>query len=326
MLINKSSVSNIFKILISILFSIIISVLLCEIILRVKHYFLVDYDIEMWRYSKELKVKSTNIKINHTHKKNGSSNLQKVQYKINKFGQRDKNFEKDDLNKFERSFIILGSSMALGWGVEQDKTFSSELNKISKKNNKNWFFVNGGIGNYNTERYVNNYLENWSELKFTDIIIHFFVNDTEVLSNKKANFFVEHSHVGVVIWKLINSYKSSFKKENLVDYYKKKYEENFEGFKIAENELSRLKKFCEKNEIKCHLIMMPDIHQLDPYELIFTNDKMKKISDKLGYEFLDLLPVLKNQPKEKIWNKYNDPHPNAYGHKLIADRIYEYLN
>ena len=72
--------------------------------------------------------------------------------------------------------------------------------------------------------------------------------------------------------------------------------------------------------------MMPDIHQLDPHELIFTNDKMKKISDKLGYEFLDLLPVLKNQSIEKIWNKYNDPHPNAYGHKLIADRIYEYLN
>ena len=46
--------------------------------------------------------------------------------------------------------------MALGWG-EQDKTFTSELKNI-KKNNKNCF-CNGGIGNYNTERYVNNYLE-----------------------------------------------------------------------------------------------------------------------------------------------------------------------
>ena len=132
MLIYKSSVSNIFKILISILFSIIISVLLCEIILRVKHYFLINYDIEMWKYAKELKVKSTNIKINHTHKKI----VHQIYKKFNlKLINTDKEIIilKKDLNQFERSFIILGSSVALGWGVEQDKTFTSELNRISKK-------------------------------------------------------------------------------------------------------------------------------------------------------------------------------------------------
>ncbi len=326
MSVNSTSISSFFKILISVFFSIFLSILLCEFILRVKHKFLINYDIEMWKYAKKLKVKSSNPKINHTHKKNSSANLQEVLIKINNIGQRDDNLNKGDLKNFDRSFIVLGSSVALGWGVEQEKTFTSELNNISKKNNKNWKFVNGGIGNYNTERYVNNFLENWSDNKFTDIIIHFFVNDTEVSFINNPNFFVKNTHFGVVIWKLFNSYKSSFKKEKLVDYYKKKYEDDFVGVEVAKKELSRLMDYCEKNNVDCHLIMMPDIHQLDPYELNFINEKMKKISTDLGYKFFDLLPVFQNQKKDKIWNKYNDPHPSAYAHKLMADNIYEYLN
>ena len=73
-------------------------------------------------------------------------------------------------------------------GVENSKVMSNQLNKISYDKGKEWLFINGGIGNYNTERYVNNYLENWSDLNFTDIVIVFFVNDTEILTNKDANF------------------------------------------------------------------------------------------------------------------------------------------
>ena len=168
----------------------------------------------MWRYAKELKIKSENPKINHIHKKNSSAILQKVQISTNNYGQRDKNFSIKDLKEYERSFIVLGSSVALGWGVEQDKTFTSFLNQTSKKEQKKWIFVNGGIGNYNTERYVNNFIENWSHLPFTDIIVHFFVNDTEISFNRKPNFFIEHTHVGGSYMELINSYKSTFKQEN----------------------------------------------------------------------------------------------------------------
>ena len=210
--------------------------------------------------------------------------------------------------------------------MEQDKTFTSFLNQTSKKEQKKWIFVNGGIGNYNTERYVNNFIENWSHLPFTDIIVHFFVNDTEISFNRKPNFFIEHTHVGVVIWKLINSYKSTFKQEKLKDYYFDKYTNNFEGFKVAKDELIRLKKFCLKNNINCHLFLMPDIHKLNPYELSFINDKMSKVSKELKYNYLDLLPVFDGQSQKKIWNDYGDPHPSAYAHELMANSMFNYLS
>lgn len=311
--------------IIIILISSLIGLVFCELILRVKHYYVVEYDIEMWKYGKKLKTKVENKKISHTHIKDKSALLQKVNIKINNYGQRDIDFDENVLNKYKRSFLVLGSSIALGWGVENDKTFVNFLNKESKKNNKDWIFINGGVGNYNTERYINNYLENWSNLGFTDVIIHFFVNDTEVIKETKSNIFLTHTHLGVVVWKLLNSYKSNFEKEKISDYYKPKYSENYEGYKITVKELTRFKKHCLNKKLNCHIILMPDIHKLNPYQLTFINKKIKALSNKLDLPFLDLLDTFSSIDEKKIWNKYNDPHPNEYGHFLMGQAMYKFL-
>ena len=54
--------------------------------------------------------------------------------------------------------------------------------------------------------------------------------------------------------------------------------------------------------------------------------KIFKISRELKYNYLDLLPVFENQSEEDIWNDYDDPHPSAYAHKLMADKIFKYFN
>ncbi len=311
-------------------FTILISTLLalafCEIVLRVKHQFIPHYDIEMGKYAKKLKVKVANEKINHIHKKNETATLQKVLITTNSYGQRNKEIDNDILSNYERRFLIIGSSIALGWGVEQSKTYSSKLNDLSKENGKNWIFINGGVGNYNTERYVNNYFENWSDLEITDIIINFFVNDTEVLTNKKTSFLLKNSHFAVVVWKLINSYKTNLSKENLVDYYKKLYENDFIGFKIAKENLIKINNHCKIKRINCYLLNMPDIHQLKPYKLKFINNKMSRFSKSIDLRYIDLLITLQSTDEKIFWNKYNDPHPNQYAHHLIARDIFKNLN
>ena len=308
-------------------FSIIIGLLFSEGILRIKHSIVPNYDIEMWKYAKELKTQSSNKLIGHIHLKNKSANLQNVLIKINQFGQRDVNYDNEKLNNYDRRFLIIGSSITLGWGVENENTFSSKLNEFSKKDKKNWIFINGGIGNYNTERYVNNYLENWKDLDFTDLLIQFFVNDTENLRNiKEPNIFVEHSHLGVIIWKLFNSYKSKFKSEKIDDYYKSLYSDNSEGFKIAIKNLKKIKSYCKLKNLNCILINTPDIHQLEPYKLIFINKKMEQISSEINLPYLDLLKSFQKYEAKDLWNNYGDPHPNNLGHQEIAKTIYNFLN
>ena len=97
---------NLVKTLSLIFFSLLIGIILCEMILRIKHNFLINYDIEMWKYAKILKKKVENKKINHVHVINKSANLQKVEIKINNYGQRDINFTNQDFLKYDRSFLV----------------------------------------------------------------------------------------------------------------------------------------------------------------------------------------------------------------------------
>tara|TARA_B100001939_G_scaffold342557_1_gene353864 strand:- start:798 stop:1757 length:960 start_codon:yes stop_codon:yes gene_type:complete len=307
-------------------FSICVAILSCEIILRVKHSIIPNYDIEMWKYAKQLKIQVKDKNIGHVHVPNEQGIFQKTNISTNSFGQRDIDYDNNYLEKFEKRFLVIGSSIPLGWGVDKEKTFSNQLNYKSIKNGKNWIFINGGIGNYNSTRYVNNYLKNWKDLKFNNIIITYFVNDTEVLNNRKVNFFIEHTHIGVVLWKLLKSFDSNLKKENLYDYYKRIYDEDYEGLKVAKAELLKLKKHCDINKIRCILINMPDIHQLNPYRLKFINEKIQNFAEQNDIEYLDLLPIFENVDENKIWNKYQDPHPNEYAHKIISRKIFEYLN
>tara|TARA_A100001015_G_scaffold320563_1_gene447394 strand:+ start:649 stop:1614 length:966 start_codon:yes stop_codon:yes gene_type:complete len=308
--------------LLIIIFSFIFAFFVCEIILRFKHSISYDYDIEQWKYAKKLKIKHVNPKIGHIHLKNSSAFLQGVEIKTNKYGQRDKNYNNEDLNKFDRSFLFIGSSITLGWGVEYERTFIQRLNKLSDEDGKKWIYINGGIGNYNTERYVNNYFDNWKDLDFSDIAINFFVNDTEIINQDNSNFFTRHFQTGVILWKYINSLKFQYSEQNLSNYYKMKYMNDFKGFKVAKMELQKISDHCKREKKKCHLILMPDIHQLNPYKLHFINEKMKKISQDLNFNYHDLLPALEDiRPSNLLWNKYNDPHPNILAHELISESL-----
>jgi hypothetical protein len=315
-----------FKKIILIFVSILLSVLFCEVVLRVKHYFVLDYDIEMWRYANILKTKSDDPKINHVHLKNKTTNLQGVEIKTNRYGQRDIDYNNNDLSSYDRSFLFIGSSITLGWGVESKDTFVNLLNQKAKNENKNWLFVNGGVGNYNTERYVNNYLKSWKDLEFTDIIINFFVNDTELIKKKETNFFLKNTHLGVVTWKILNNLKSYQKNESLIDYYKLKYREDYPGYIIAKKEMLNLKKHCQKKNLNCSIILLPDIHKTNPYPLTFIKEKISLFAKQNKISFFDLYEGISSIENKKLWNKYNDPHPNELGHSLFANSIYINLN
>jgi len=307
------------------IFSLILIFFICESILRIKNFVIPNYDIEMWRYAKILKEKSTNKKIGHVHVKNKSAKLQNTNIKINNLGQRGADIDLNSLSNFNRKILIIGSSVTLGWGVEEDKILTSVIKNISEQNNKNWLVMNGGVGNYNAERYINNYLENWSMLNVTDLVVQFFVNDTEILKDNKVNFFTMHTHTGVMIWKFLNALRSDLKSENIASYYRKLYRDDFEGLKNTRSELKNLKKHCEKKKINCFIVLTPDIHKLNPYQLSFINEKMKIIANEINFEIYDLLPDFESIEDKKLWNKYNDPHPNEVGHRIMGQKIYKIL-
>ena len=56
----------------------------------------------------------------------------------------------------------------------------------------------------------------------SSIVVHFFVNDTEIINQDNSNFITRNFQTGVILWKYLNSLKSEYNIEKLSDYYKKK--------------------------------------------------------------------------------------------------------
>ena len=77
-------------------------------------------------------------------------------------------------------------------------------------------------------------------------------------------------------------------------------------------------------KVNYYILNMPDMHQL-AYKLKFINVKIKKLADEIGFKFYDLLKVFDGIDEKDLWNDYNDPHPNAYAHELIAKNIYDFF-
>ena len=171
--------NKIFFNLILILISALISLSCIEFFLIIKAKFIINYDTEMWKYSKLLKTKSDNKLINHIHIKNKKAILQNVNIKINSLGLRGNEKDISEWNNAHNKILFIGSSITLGWGVEEAKTITKKLEHNLNSHQKNsWKILNGGVGNYNTQRYVVNYFDNYKKLKPNIIVIQYFLNDS----------------------------------------------------------------------------------------------------------------------------------------------------
>jgi hypothetical protein len=72
--------------------------------------------------------------------------------------------------------------------------------------------------------------------------------------------------------------------------------------------------------------MTPDVHNLAHYEFGFVHEMMRTIAINDGYTFVDLLPAFGSLSPEQVWAMPGDPHPNALGHRLMAEALFPVLN
>ena len=292
-----------------------------EFFLRIKNSNMNNYDVEMWKYSKKLKKRDKNTILDFDHIKNKKAILQKVEIRLNNRGFRGPNTE--ITNDKERRILFLGSSITLGWGVKENQTTTSQLKKMLEKNGEYVDVINGGIGNYNLYRSVNRFLLKHTDLETTDIVVHYFIRDAENLNNTKDNFLLKNSQLALTLWIAKNRIFQKSGIDSLANHYELIYGNNSRGLVKMKESLKKLSAYAKSKKIKLYLAMIPDIQSLEDYKFYEIHDLMKTLAEEYNYKFIDTLPNLVGLSQKEIYSMPGDPHPNALGHRLMAEKIFE---
>jgi hypothetical protein len=300
--------------------SLVVALALGEGILRLKNSSMTTYDIEMWRYAKELKAKSDDPELDFDHVKSRSAVLQNVTIRLDEWGLRGGPVE--PLAPGGRRILFLGGSIALGWGVPEEQTVEARLERKLSEAGQVAQVLNGGVGNYNAERYVSRFFKELSGLNPTDIVVHYFLRDAEDLPAGGGNAALRHSELAVTLWIAFHRLFDKAGEQSLVEHYRRAYEPGAPGFVEMQTQLKALATYASAHHIRLYLAMTPDVHNLVDYKFGFVHDIMRRITEADGYAYVDLLPALRGRPPQDLFAMPGDPHPNALGHELMAQAIF----
>ncbi len=299
--------------------SLLLAVGLAELALRVKNSSMKTYDIEMWRYAKDLKARSSDPALDFDHVKSKSALLQGVTIRLNEWGLRGGPVE--PLSPGGRRILFLGGSIALGWGVPEEQTVEARLERQLTSAGQPVQVLNGGVGNYNAERYVSRFFKQLSGLEPTDLVVHYFLRDAEQLPPAGDNPILRNSQLGVTLWIAYHRIIDRGGEQSLADHYRGVYQPDAPGFVVMQAKLQELAAYARARKIRLYLAMTPDVHNLVDYKFGFVHDSMRQIAEREGYTYVDLLPGMLGQPPEAMFAMPGDPHPNGLGHQLMAEAL-----
>jgi lysophospholipase L1-like esterase len=303
--------------------TLVLCLLAAEALLRVKNRAMTNYDIEMWRYANDLKQKSGDPQIDFDHRRSQSALLQNTEIRLNSFGLRGP--EVAARQPDERRILFLGGSITLGWGVAEKDTLEARLERMLNDSGNPAQVLNGGVGNYNAERYVSRFFKELTPLKPTDIVVHYFLRDAEELPPGGGNILLRHSELAVTLWIAYHRLFGKHGEGTLVEHYRRVYDPSTPGFAVMQSKLRAIADYARQNDIRIYLAMVPEVHNLVDYKFGFVHDIMRQIATDDGYAYVDLLPAMLGHPPEQMWAMPGDPHPNALGHELMAHAIFPLL-
>ena len=284
--------------------------------------------LEKLKYANKFIVNNVDgEKVFKSHKKNYSGDIMGVNLRFNSLGFRGQDISKNNIDN-EKKIMVLGSSLVMGWGVEENKTFAKILEKKINDNKKFYTTttVNTGIMHTNTEFHYHIFKKNYETINPDLVVLGYFIDDAKNLSTKKLPFFVKYFFLGSVIYQVLKSSSA----ENLDEYYLRINNKKNENWQNVIKNVNKIRELCEKKNIEFLVVILPDFSNfsennsldnlyIDIYNR-FNEDEILIINP-----YKSLQKEFKNNEKNS-WISSDDNHPNGKANEIIANEIFDFID
>lgn len=275
-----------------------------------------NYVIEMWRYANLLKQESDNPAIGHVHKPNEAARLQGVDIRINSLGLRGP--ELSSAPGLKHRVAVVGDSVALGWGVKESETLSSQL---GRRLGAEYEVVNAGVGNMNLAQVVAHWSEINVNLTVDTVVLLVTPRAAEKQRQPSKSWLLRNSELCALVSTFVQQISLGAKgKSNLIDSYKVLWSEG-ESRNIMLKAFSDLSVLQAKKHFKMLVVMIPETNDMNNYAFGFINDTVANVARQHQWLFVDPLNLFKGVESKHWQVSKNDVHLNGKAFAVIADEI-----
>ena len=299
-----------------------------EVVMRTLTLFVDIYDIEMVRYARELKMPSPIPGLSHQHRGDAAAHLMGVDVTLNGLGHRNPELASPKpANEFR--IHVIGGSIAMGWGVREEKTFTALLERRLNdggSGERRFWVINAGVGNYNL-RYAVELLKRQIDVTRPDlVVIQYYINDAEENPARRDNVLVKYSYFFAMLYVRLKS-TLQLMADDLTEYYGELYRDGNPAWDDAVSALGELRELTRRRDIGLVALLVPEVHDLSadgPYPPIYLEigETFNAMDIPLVSAYEPFRQRFGNDPSG-AWIAWDDPHPSAKGHEVMAEVLYQ---
>lgn len=287
-----------------------------------------DFDVEMWKYARDIKRVSGNPEIGHEHQPGTGGVYMGVPVQINAIGLRDREINATTKPDGVVRTVMLGDSLTFGWGVKAEDTPSKLVENLlnDPPGAGRVEVINTGVGNYNTAMEVAYFLDHGWKLKPDVVVLNYFINDAEPTPKRRRAVWSEYSYAYVFLASAIDKLsREYFGKADWKTYYRDLYKKEAPGWNAAQDAIRHLATYARENDIQLLVVNYPELHQLRDYPFPQVTAEVAAAAKENNVEFLDLLPTVADLEPTSLWVSPTDAHPNRIANERFAQAIAEKL-
>jgi lysophospholipase L1-like esterase len=287
-----------------------------------------QFDLEMWKYARDVKVVSPDPLIGHEHGPDRKARLMGAEVETNSKGQRDREIP------YERTpgtlrVAMVGDSLTEGWGVPVESTFSKRIERLYAKAGAKAEVINLGVGNWNTVQEVQYFLTKGYQYNPDIVVLNYFVNDAEPTPERRQPppLLLRYCYSCVFFKGRLDTVLRQFTtRQDWAEFYLGLYDGGkSKGWLDAKGAIKRLADYCKQNNIRMLIAHLPELHDVQNYRFGLVTELVRQAAQENNAPFVDLLPNLQFQASPDLWVTPPDPHPNAFGNELIAAGLFSAL-
>jgi hypothetical protein len=232
--------------------------------------------------------------------------------------------------------VVLGSSITLGWGVPFEKTFTATTESLLNSNRPfgpkiSFEFVNAGIGNYNNYFQYKLFQRQYPVVKPDMVVLHYFISDVQPRGMGRDSFILRDSYLAAFFFDRWSQLKLRLggQYKDLFTFYKDLYADDSQPWKQTQQQILEMRDLTAKDGVPFLVMIQPDIHDLSPgtpYKDLYA--KMETAFKAMGIPTINAFDAFQKEfgdDVSKLWIQSDDPHPNASGHALMAQILYDYF-